>query len=87
MYFFSFHSRSIRQLVSIVAQTSGVMSQITATLSANSEAFQRFMDIGFCVLFGIIILGCITTPLIPVFLCTVNIGSKFNQGHYSLKID
>lgn len=43
------------------------------------EAIQRFNDIGFCIQFGIVIVGCISTPLIPLFLWRVNIGSKSNQ--------
>lgn len=60
-------------------QDSSMMSQTTATWDLDSDRFQRFNNIGFCVQFAIVIIGCVTTPMIPVFLLKVNIGSKSNQ--------
>ena len=52
------------------------LSFITLPYSEFPETYQKFMDIGDCVLVGIIILGCIANPLVPVFLCGRKIGSK-----------
>lgn len=46
----------------------------------SEDEVRIFNDVGFCIQFGIVITGCITTPLIPVFLWRLNIGSKSKQN-------
>lgn len=62
-----------------------MMSATNETLSMDADAIQRFNDIAFCIQFGIVIVGCATTPLIPLFLWKVNIGSKLINLERNLK--